>query len=151
MDAHFSADRETAIRLKFLQVQAGTQRLDLKIGQPCGFTPRADKRENSGHVQDSHAFTSWDVHKQVPGKQWKLNLRLAAIFPAAKAPEQWKKTFYTAVFQMLANPLLMSRTGIDGVPMGRALGSRKWRRWQQVRISRSAGVDRFRQGFAPVA
>jgi hypothetical protein len=35
--------------------------------------------------------------------------------------------------------------------MGRALGSRKWRRWQQVRICRSAGVDRFRQGFAPVA
>jgi len=96
-------------------------------------------------------FTSGDVHKQVSGKQRKLNLRLAAIFPAAKAPEQWKKTFDTAVFQMLANPLFMSRTRIDGVPMGRALGRRKWRRRHQVCICGSAGVDRFRQGFAPVA
>ena len=125
MNAHPAADCEAAIWFEFLQVQAGTQSFNLEIRQLSRFALGADKRENSGHIEDSHAFAARNIHKQVPGKQWKFDLRLAAIFPAVNAAEQGKKRLHTAVFEMFANPFLMSRTRIDGVPMGRAPGSRK--------------------------
>ncbi len=39
-----------------------------------------------------------------------------------------------AVSQMLSNLLLMSRTRIDSVPMGRTLRGLKWRRQQPVAV-----------------
>ena len=68
IDPHSLADCETAIRFKFLQVQAGTQSLDLEIGQLSRFALGADKRENSRHVQDPHSFAARNIHEHIAGK-----------------------------------------------------------------------------------
>jgi hypothetical protein len=121
------ADRQIAVGLNFVRVQAGTQSLNLELRELCRLASCTDERNDPGKLQHPHPVSSVDSYEQIAGEQGKIKLRFAAVLPAMYGSIQRKKMLQVTLGEMGCHALLMSGADIRRVPLRKVPWTREHR------------------------
>jgi hypothetical protein len=101
--------------------QSRTERTDRRIGNGCRLPPNSPHHcKCTGNAEYASTISPIDTHKEVAGKQRKIETHLRSAAPLAFAAKKGKEVLNTSLFEMQCNALLMAARCVNRVPLRKA-------------------------------